>query len=91
LDDLRKRLEKWKALETYLLPQSTDKSEVTMHTAGVSHSKVQCSDVHDHVIYSQIKLRGKVATDLVKIYRSCLIRSQRVCLSFLSEREKSMT
>jgi hypothetical protein len=67
LDELRKRLkEKWKVLETYLPPQSTDKSEVAMHTAGVSDTKVQCSNVHDHASYSQNKLRGKVATDLVK-------------------------
>jgi hypothetical protein len=66
LDDLRKRLKKWKALETYLPPQSTDKSEVAMHTAGVSDIKVKCSDVHENVSYSQSKLRGKVATDLVK-------------------------
>jgi hypothetical protein len=37
-----------------------------MHTAEVCDIKVQCSDVHDHVSYSQIKLRGKVATHLVK-------------------------
>jgi hypothetical protein len=67
LDDLRKRLkEKWKVLGTYLPPQSTDKSEVGIHTAGVSDIKVQCGDVHDHVSYFQIKLRGKVTTDLVK-------------------------
>jgi hypothetical protein len=63
---VRKRLkEKWKALKTYL-PQNTDKSEVAMHTAGVSDTKVHCCDVHDHVSYSQSKLRGKVATGLVK-------------------------
>jgi hypothetical protein len=67
LDELRKRLkEKWKVLETYLPPQNTDKSEVAMHTAGVSDTEVKCSDVHDHVDYSQSKLRGKVVTDLVK-------------------------
>jgi hypothetical protein len=37
-----------------------------MHTAGVSDTKVQGGDVHDHVSYAQLKLRGKVATDLVK-------------------------
>jgi hypothetical protein len=37
LDELRKRLkEKWGALENYLPPQSTDKSEVGMDVAGVS-------------------------------------------------------
>jgi hypothetical protein len=67
LNDLRKSLkEKWKALETYLPPQSADKSQVAMHAAGVSDNKVRCSDVHDHVSYSQIRLRGKVVTDLVK-------------------------
>jgi hypothetical protein len=67
LDELRKRLkEKWKALETYLPPQNADKSEVAMHTAGFSDIKVHCGDVHDHVSYSQSKLRGNVATDLVK-------------------------
>jgi hypothetical protein len=50
LDEFRKRLkEKWKALETYLPPQNTDKSKVAMHTAGVSDIKGQCGDVHDHV------------------------------------------
>jgi hypothetical protein len=57
-DEFRKRLkEKWNALETYLPPQSEDTSEVTKHTAG---------DVHDHGSYVKIKLRGKVASDLVK-------------------------
>jgi hypothetical protein len=38
LDDLRKKLkEKWKALEQYLHPQSSDKSEVVMHAAGFSN------------------------------------------------------
>jgi hypothetical protein len=37
LDEFRKRLkEKWKAVETYLPPQREDKSEVAMHTAGIS-------------------------------------------------------
>jgi hypothetical protein len=92
LDELRKRLkEKWKALETYVPLQNTDNSEVAMHTAGVGDIKVHYGDMHDHVSYSQPKLRGKMATDLVKLYRYCLLRSQRVCLTFLSEREKSMT
>jgi hypothetical protein len=53
LGELRRRLkEKWKTLETYLPPQSEDKSEVTMHTAGVSDTKVQGGDVHDHVSYA---------------------------------------
>jgi hypothetical protein len=30
---------KWKALETYLPPQSADKSEVAMHTVGVSDTR----------------------------------------------------
>jgi hypothetical protein len=58
--------EKWKALETYLPPQSEDKSEVAMHTAGVNDSKVQGGDVHNHVSYAKLKLRGKAASDLVK-------------------------
>jgi hypothetical protein len=67
LDELRKRLkEKWKAVATYLPPQVEDKSEVAMHTAGVSDTKVQGGDVHDHVTVVQIKLKGNVATDLVK-------------------------
>jgi hypothetical protein len=67
LDELRKRLkDKWKALETYLPAKSADKSQVAMHTAGVSDTKVQGGDVHDHVSYAQIKLRGKKATDLGK-------------------------
>jgi hypothetical protein len=67
LDKLHKRLkEKWKALQTYLPPQSEDKSEVEMHTARVSDTKVQGGDVHDHARYAQLKLKGKVATDLVK-------------------------
>jgi hypothetical protein len=67
LDELRKILkETWKALETYLPSQNTDKSEVAMHTAGVSVIKVHCGDVHDHVSYSRSKLRGKVGTDVGK-------------------------
>jgi hypothetical protein len=67
LDDLRKRLkEKWRLMENYLPPQFTAKSEVGMNTAGSSVNTVQNSDVHGHVSYSQIKLRGKVVTDLVK-------------------------
>jgi hypothetical protein len=37
-----------------------------MHTAGVSDTKVQGGDVHDHFSYAQLNLRKKVATDLVK-------------------------
>jgi hypothetical protein len=67
LDKLGKRLkEKWKAVETYLPPQSEDKSKVAMHTAKVSDTKVQGGDVHDHVSLVQIKLKGKLTTDLVK-------------------------
>jgi hypothetical protein len=59
MDKLLKRLkEKWKAFETYLPPQSEDKSEVAMHTAGVSDTKVQGGDVHVHFSYAQFKLRG---------------------------------
>jgi hypothetical protein len=55
LDEMRKSLkEKWKALETYLLPQSEYNSEVALHTAGVSDTKVQGGDVHDHVSYDQL-------------------------------------
>jgi hypothetical protein len=39
---------------------------VAIHTAGVSDTKVQGGDVHDHVSYAELQLRGKVATDLVK-------------------------
>ncbi|PNF40121.1 hypothetical protein B7P43_G10002 [Cryptotermes secundus] len=59
LEELRKRVkEKWKVLETYLPPQRADKSDVAMHTGE--------SSVQGHVTYSQIKLRAKVVTDLVK-------------------------
>jgi hypothetical protein len=53
-------------VETYLPPQSKDKSEVAMHTAGISDTKVQGGDVHDHSSYVQIKLTERVVTDLVK-------------------------
>jgi hypothetical protein len=67
MDELRKRLkDKWRTVETYLPPQSKDKSEVAMHTAGISNTKVQGGDVHDHGNYLQVNLKGKVATDLVK-------------------------
>lgn len=67
LDDLRKRLkEKWKVLEQYLPPPSTDKSEVVMHAAGASNSSSRDSEGHDHVTYSQCKLKGKVVADLVR-------------------------
>jgi hypothetical protein len=67
MDELRKRLkDKWRIVETYLPPQSKDKSEVAVHTAGSSNTKVQGGDVHDHGSYLQVKLKGKVATDLVK-------------------------
>jgi hypothetical protein len=67
LDELRKRLkEKWKTLEGYLPPQSTDKSEVSTHAASVSDVKSQSCDLSSQVTYFQIKSRGKVATDLVK-------------------------
>jgi hypothetical protein len=37
LDELRKRLrDKWRLMETYLPPQSTDKSGVAVHTAASS-------------------------------------------------------
>jgi hypothetical protein len=39
---------------------------VATHTAGVSDTKVQVGDVHDHVSLVQIKLKGKMASDLVK-------------------------
>jgi hypothetical protein len=55
LDELRKRLkEKWRAVEHFLPPQSTDVSEASMDAAGCSG--VQSSDVHAHVTSSQIKL-----------------------------------
>jgi hypothetical protein len=41
---------------TYLRPQSEDNSEVAMHTAGVSNTKVKAGDVHDHISYAQFKL-----------------------------------
>jgi hypothetical protein len=67
LDELRKRLkEKWKTLEGYLPPQSTDKSEVATHATSVSDVKSQSCDLSSQVTYLQIKSRGKVATDLVK-------------------------
>jgi hypothetical protein len=66
LDDVRKKLkEKWKALEQYLPPQSTDKS-VVMHAAGFSNDSSRGDEVHDHVTYSQCKLKGKVVADLVR-------------------------
>ncbi|PNF33358.1 hypothetical protein B7P43_G05688 [Cryptotermes secundus] len=65
LDKLHKRVkEKWKVLETYLPPQRADKSDVAMHTGESSDSRL--SSVQGHVTYSQIKLRAKVVTDLVK-------------------------
>jgi hypothetical protein len=67
LEELGKRLKrKCKAFMTNLPPQSEDKSEVAMHTAVVSDTKVQGCDMHVHVSYAQLKLRRNVATDLVK-------------------------
>ncbi|PNF34200.1 hypothetical protein B7P43_G17550 [Cryptotermes secundus] len=66
LDEMWNKLkENWRVVETYLPPQSTDKSEVGMGIAGASDVKFQCSDIHPHVNYSQIKFRGKVVTYLV--------------------------
>jgi hypothetical protein len=51
MDELRKRLkDKWRIVETYLPPQSKDKSEVAVHTAASSNMKVEGGDVHDHVV-----------------------------------------
>jgi hypothetical protein len=67
LNELRKRLkDKWRLVETYLPPQSTDKSEVAVHTAGSSNVKIEGGHVHEHGSYYQIKLKGNVVTGLVK-------------------------
>jgi hypothetical protein len=67
VNELRQRLkDKWRIFETYLPPKSKDKSEVVVHTAGISNAKVQGGDVHDHGSYLQIELKGKVASHLVK-------------------------
>jgi hypothetical protein len=67
LYDLHKKLkEKWKVLEQYQPPQSTDKSEVVMHAAGLSDGSKRSDELHDHVTYFQCKLKGKVVADLVR-------------------------
>jgi hypothetical protein len=67
LDELRKRLkEKWRLLQIYLPPQSTDKSGVAVHTAASSSIQGQGGNVHDHDSYFRMKLKGNVVTGLVK-------------------------
>jgi hypothetical protein len=67
MDELRKRLkDKWRIVETYLPPKSKDKTEVAVHTAASSNTKVEGGDVHDHGSYFQMKLKGNVVTGLVK-------------------------
>jgi hypothetical protein len=79
LDDLRKKLkEKWKALEQYLPPQSTDKSE-----ARSSDTSSRVSEGLDHVNYSQCKLKGKVFADLVRNVPVLSIAEPERVLKFL--------
>lgn len=67
LDDLRKRLkEKWRTLEQYLPPLSTDKSQLVMHAEGASNISSRNSEGHDHAAYFQCKMKGKVVADLVR-------------------------
>jgi hypothetical protein len=67
LDELRQKVkDKWRAVETYLPPQIADKFGVGMDMAGVSNVKIQNSDIHAQISYSQITLKSSVVTDLVR-------------------------
>jgi hypothetical protein len=47
-------------------PQHTAKTEVVMNTAVPVRSALQAGDVDGHVTYSQVNIKVKVVTDLVK-------------------------
>jgi hypothetical protein len=65
LDELRKRLkEKWRMVEQFLPPRSTEESVASLGDAGRQGGPG--SDVYAQASYAQCKLRGKVVTDLVR-------------------------
>lgn len=67
LDDLRKRVkQKWSLLEPYLPPRNPVESEGAVHVAGSGEGCGRSSNMHGHIVYSQVKLRGKVVADLVR-------------------------
>jgi hypothetical protein len=85
LDELRKKLrEKWKTLEAYLPPQSSDKSGVTMQAAVASDRGIggYLANHLTKLVISRLRLGVEWLLIWLETCPYCPISSPRMCSDF---------